>query len=255
MQPTAELLRLHPIVERTHADSGAALVVLVAFLASFLAIRTSTRLARRVSWLPSGIETGSVHVHHLVVGIGLLLLSGFLAFAAPLDAPWWHLVAAAFGVGAGFTVDEFALWVRLEDVYWTPEGRTSFDAVVCTCAFMMLVVIGTRPFGFDEATSLWLTPLLVGVVGAASLVCLAKGRVLLGIVGLFVPLAGLWGVLRLAHPASPWARWRYRDAKERRSRERFAATRPVPRLARRLADLIAGAPGLPSSAPATKEER
>ena len=37
---------------------------------------------------------------------------------------------AAFGVGAGLTLDEFALWVRLEDVYWTQQGRESLDAVV-----------------------------------------------------------------------------------------------------------------------------
>ena len=79
-----------------------------------------------------------------------MLLCGFLAFAAPLDAPWWHLIAVGFGVGAGFTLDEFALWVRLEDVYWSDEGRASFDAVVCTCAFAALVVLGTRPFGLDE---------------------------------------------------------------------------------------------------------
>ena len=83
-----------------------------------------------------------------------MLLCGFLAFAAPLEAPWWHLIAIGFGVGAGFTLDEFALWVRLEDVYWAEEGRASFDAVVVTVAFGALVVIGTQPFGLDEPASI-----------------------------------------------------------------------------------------------------
>ena len=86
-----------------------------------------------------------------------MMLCGFIAFAAPLEAPWWHLVAIGFGVGAGFTLDEFALWVRLEDVYWRDEGRTSFDAVVCSCAFAALVVVGTRPFGLDDPGSVWAT--------------------------------------------------------------------------------------------------
>ena len=120
----ADLIVVNPFGDRLQPGPGAAVVVLVAFLVSFLAIRTSARLTRSVSWWPGGIETeGGVHIHHLVFGICLMLFCGFLAFAAPLDSPWWHLVAIGFGVGAGFTLDEFALWVRLEDVYWSNEGR------------------------------------------------------------------------------------------------------------------------------------
>ena len=78
-----------------------------------------------------------------------MLFCGFLAFAAPLVAPWWHLVAIGFGIGAGFTLDEFALWVRLQDVYWSEEGRASFDAVVATVA-LRPPRVGTRPFGLDD---------------------------------------------------------------------------------------------------------
>ena len=72
---------------------------------------------------------------------------GFLAFAAPLEAPWWHFIAIGFGVGAGLTMDEFALWVRLHDVYWTQEGRASLDATVVAAAFAALVVLGTSRSG------------------------------------------------------------------------------------------------------------
>jgi hypothetical protein len=160
----AALVSVDPFRDRLRPGAGAAFVVLVAFLVSFLAIRTSVRLTRSVSWWPGGVQAGGVHVHHLVWGICLVLVCGFLAFAAPLVAPWWHLVAIGFGVGAGFTLDEFALWVRLEDVYWSEEGRVSFDAVVCSCAFAALVVVGTRPFGLDEAASISATAAVIIVV-------------------------------------------------------------------------------------------
>jgi hypothetical protein len=238
----AEIVSVNPFGERFEPGSGAAFVVLIAFLVSFLAIRTSARLTRSVSWWPGGVQTGGVHLHHLVWGICLMLLCGFLGFAAPLQSPWWHVVAAGFGVGAGFTLDEFALWVRLEDVYWSDEGRTSFDAVVCTCTFAALVVIGTRPFGLDEASSILGTAAAVaGVVGLA-VACFAKGRVMLGVIGLFVPAVALAGAVRLGRPASPWARWRYDAERRRRSEERFAATRPAQRAWKRMGDLIAGKP-------------
>jgi hypothetical protein len=243
----AEIVSVDPFGGRLRPGSGAGVVVLVAFLISFVAIRTSARLTRSVSWWPGGVETGGVHVHHLVWGICLMLLCGFLAFAAPLDAPWWHLVAIGFGVGAGFTLDEFALWVRLQDVYWSAEGRASFDAVVCACAFAGLVVMGTRPFGLDEPTSITATALVVAVILAMAIVCFAKGRVLLGVIGLFVPIVALVGAVRLAHPASAWAKWRYDDARRRRAAARFAPNRPLARAGRRLGDLIAGAPSKPGS--------
>ena len=240
----ADLIVVNPFGDRLQPGPGAAVVVLVAFLVSFLAIRTSARLTRSVSWWPGGIETeGGVHIHHLVFGICLMLFCGFLAFAAPLDSPWWHLVAVGFGVGAGFTLDEFALWVRLEDVYWSHEGRASFDAVVCSCAFAALVVIGTRPFGLDEPTSIVGTAVAVAVVLGLAGACFAKGRVLLGVVGLFIPIFALAGAVRLGRPGSAWAKWRYDAARTASAEARFADTRPLARANRRLGDLVAGAPG------------
>jgi hypothetical protein len=240
--PFASMLAVDPFGDRLQPGPGAAFVVLVAFLLSFLAIRTSARMTRSVSWWPGGVETRGVHVHHLVWGICLMLLSGFLAFAAPLEAPWWHLVAVAFGVGAGFTLDEFALWVHLDDVYWAEQGRASFDAVVCSLVFAALVVLGTRPFGLDEPASLWGTVLVVAAVVGIAAVAFAKGRVLLGVIGLFVPVVAAFAALRLARPGSPWALWRYDDAKLGRARQRYGADRPTQRLHRRIGDLVAGEP-------------
>ena len=45
-----------------------------------------------------------------------------------------QLMALLYGVGAALTLDEFALWLRLEDVYWAREGRESIDARACARA-------------------------------------------------------------------------------------------------------------------------
>jgi hypothetical protein len=203
----------------------AAFMVLVAFVLSFLAIRTSARLTRSVSWWPGGVEAGGVHIHHLVWGICLMMLCGFLGFAAPLEAPWWHFVALGFGIGAGLTMDEFALWVRLEDVYWAQEGRASFDAAVVAAAFAGLVVLGTKPFGLDDPASISGTAVAVALILGLAIVCFAKGRILLGVIGLFMPVAALVGALRLGRPSSAWARWRYSGPRLERASARFSPAR------------------------------
>jgi hypothetical protein len=58
------------------------------------------------------------------------MVSGFLNFVLEPGSPGEEVLAALFGVGAGLTLDEFALWIHLEDVYWSSEGRSSIDAVV-----------------------------------------------------------------------------------------------------------------------------
>jgi hypothetical protein len=234
---------VHPFGERAEAGTGTAFLVLAAFVLSFLAIRTSARLTRSVSWWPGGVQTeGGVHLHHLVWGICLMMLAGFLAFAVALEAPWWHLVAIAFGVGAGFTMDEFALWVRLDDVYWSQEGRVSFDAMVVAVAFAALIVVGTTPFGLDDPASITGTAVAVAIVLTLSTVCFLKGRILLGVVGLFVPFAATFGAARLGRPTSPWARRRYAGARLERAQARFAPDARGARWQRRVGDLLAGAP-------------
>jgi hypothetical protein len=238
----ATVLSVDPFGHRPRPGTGAAFLVLVAFLVSFIAIRTSARLTRSVSWWPGGVKSGGVHIHHLVWGICLMMFAGFLGFATPLEAPWWHIVAVAFGVGVGFTLDEFALWVHLEDVYWSEEGRASLDAVAVAAAFAALVVLGTNPFGLDDPASISGTAAAVAVILGLAVVCFLKGRVLLGVVGLFVPVVALAGALRLGHPSSPWARWRYTGPRLEEARARFDPSRRVGRWQRRVADLVAGAP-------------
>jgi hypothetical protein len=222
-----------------------AFLVLLAFLVSFAFIRTSARLIRdpRVTWWPGNVQAGGVHIHHLVWGISLMLVSGFAAFVTDLEAPWWHITAIGFGIGAGLTLDEFALWLHLEDVYWSAEGRSSIDAVIFTTLVAALVVLGLRPFEVDEPGSviaLATVTIALVLLAAASF---AKGRLLLGAVAIFIPVVGIVAVSRLAKPSSPWARRFYDEGKLARARQRFAGNRPLERLGRRVTDAIGGAPG------------
>lgn len=193
------IVSVDPFGDRSREGSTAAFLVLASFVVSFLAIRTSARLSRSgPSWWPGSVRTGEVHLHHLVWGICLMMLSGFLSFAAAPGSDFAHLTAVGFGVGAGFTMDEFALWVHLEDVYWEEQGRRSIDATIIAVAFAALVVVGTTPFGLDDPGSLTGTIVVVTGVLLLSLLCFAKGRILLGVLGLFVPVFGLVGAVRLA---------------------------------------------------------
>src|SRR5215210_6236009 len=121
MSPLAEFIIKIEGEESLLSDDGAraGLVLLAAMLLSFLFIRTSARLMRspKVTWWPGSVKTeGGLHVHHLVFGIVMMLLGGFLLALAP-GSPWLEIFAGMFGIGAGLTLDEYALWLQLEDVY------------------------------------------------------------------------------------------------------------------------------------------
>ena len=187
-------------------------VMLGAFLASFLFIRTSARLIRspKVPWWPGSVKTsGGLHLHHLVWGIVLLMLSGFLRFVTDPGSPWAEFLAAAFGIGAGLTLDEFALWIHLRDVYWAEEGRSSFDAVVMAALIGSLIVLGVAPFDVHNTSAVETLIALVLVDVSLSIAAIFKGRRILGVTGIFLPLFSLYAVLRLAQPRSPWAHSRW----------------------------------------------
>jgi hypothetical protein len=230
----------------SHPSTRAGLILLGSFLLSFALIRISTRLMRspKVTWWPGSIKTaGGLHVHHLVFGIVLMLLFGFLAIAVPLSSPWLELVAAGFGVGAGLTLDEYALWLHLEDVYWAEEGRRSVDAVIVSAVVAALILVGARPLTPSDTSSAVGIVVAVVVVLTLSLGALLKGRFMLGIVGLIFPPLAFVGVVRLGRPTSPWARWRY-PVDGRRMRRATARFERRARRHRRWQDRIGGAPSV-----------
>ena len=182
-------------------------LILLAFVCSFGFIRFSAHMIRaQVSWWPGNVETKSgTHIHHMFWGILLLVTMGYVGIATSIPDPWFELVALAFGIGMGLTMDEFALWLNLEDVYWKEKGRESIDAVVVTVALLVIALLGLR-FWIDTWDAVlvvtgvhrgnaWLAiPIqLIGV--AFAIVCFRKGRKLAGVVGLFVPLVAVIGAL------------------------------------------------------------
>jgi hypothetical protein len=225
-------------------------LVLVGFVLSFAFIRMSTRLMRspRVPWWPgSVVSDGGVHLHHLVFGIVTMMIAGAVGFAVLGDSPWAEICAFFFGVGAGLTIDEFALWVYLDDVYWAEEGRVSIDATVIAAGAMGLILIGASPFNFETGSVDQTIESVVGALLVFGLVaiCFAKHRLLHGAVGFFfLPLA-IYGAARLGKPDSPWARRRYaarRPAKQARAEARFPPDRRTERFKNAFRDMVGGRP-------------
>jgi hypothetical protein len=224
-------------------------LVLAGFILSFAFIRMSTRIMRspRFDWWPgSVVSDGGVHVHHLVFGICLMILAGTIGFASYAESPWFEISAAMFGIGAGLTIDEFALWVYLDDVYWSEEGRKSVDATVIAAAGMLLLLFGFEPFDFTTSST---GEVISSFAGAALVfgmvaVCFSKGRILHGWIGFFVLPVAIYGANRLGKPDSPWARRFYgerRPAKQKESEERFRPDRRTERFKQRFRDIVGGA--------------
>jgi hypothetical protein len=219
--------------------------MVAAFLVTFLVTRLVTHAIRDGRGPFRDASIGGVHLHHEVYGIFVVLGAGTAEFTYGPGPPWEHVLAVLFGAGAALTLDEFALWLHLEDVYWTREGRSSVDAVLIAAVVGVLLLVGANPFDGDRADGEVAFALTVAVNLGFALVAILKGRVVLGVVGVFVPLVALVAACRLARPRSPWARRWYRrgSRRRRRSHDRFPAGRRTRWDA--LVDLFAGAPPAP----------
>ncbi len=119
----------------------------VSFFITFLAVRLLVFSITHHIGPFNYVEVGGHHIHHLVWGILLLLISGYgeLTEVADHDTPTAillsRLLALTYGTGAALTLDEFAIWLNLNAAdYWTRQGRESIDAVVL---FGALLAIGT----------------------------------------------------------------------------------------------------------------
>jgi hypothetical protein len=231
-------------------DEMALFLVFLGFILSFAFIRMSTRLMRspRVPWWPgSVVSEGGLHIHHLVFGIIAMMAAGTLGFAAAGNSPWAEICAAVFGVGVGLTIDEFALWVHLDDVYWSREGRSSIDATVIAAAAMMLILLGFTPFTVDTSSAGEVVFSLAGVIVLFLVVAIsfAKQRYMHGIVGFFVFPIAVYGASRIGKPRSPWARRFYgerRPAKQAKSEARFHPGRRTDRFKEAFRDIVGGKP-------------
>jgi Na+-transporting methylmalonyl-CoA/oxaloacetate decarboxylase beta subunit len=164
----------------------------------------------QVRWWPGNVDVHGVHIHHLVWGILLMLVLGYLAIALAPISPWRELLAVGFGVGMGLALDEFALWLDLRDVYWLPEGRTSINAVIVAGVMGAVVLLGVRVWvDLADGTADVVKLIVAGsaVLGVVLAVINAlRGRYLAAAVSLVVPVIGLalWALLR-PRPQSIWA--------------------------------------------------
>ena len=114
------------------------------FLLTFAGVRVITHLIRAGVGPFHNVSSGGLHIHHLVWGILLLLVVGYVWLIEQGTGSNWlaSVSAIAYGVGAALTLDEFALWLNLQDVYWTGPGRVSIDAVVIFAAGLSLGIWG-----------------------------------------------------------------------------------------------------------------
>src|SRR5579864_1640517 len=147
------LLRLTPagdLVHRHIPDTPRRRILLssIAFFLTFAGVRALTWSIHNHIGPFHDIHMGGRHIHHLVWGILLLLIVGYgWMIDAGGEAKSWRLAARRllcilYGAGAALTLDEFALWLNLSDVYWAREGRSSLDAAVLFAAFLIIGVVG-----------------------------------------------------------------------------------------------------------------
>ncbi len=226
----------------------------VLFLLTFAFIRFSVRMIRaQVSWWPGNITPGGLHIHHVVFGTVAMVVGGVAGIAVPPEPVVWPAIcASAFGIGTALVLDEFAMILHLEDVYWAEAGRLSVDAVFVAAALTGLILLGGIPVVDDLAGLRELgTYFVAGVVlvmvinFTLAAITLMKGKVWTGLIGLFIPFLLWMGAVRLAHPGSMWARRRYATRPRKlerahRREERFRV--PAERMKVFVQDAIAGAP-------------
>jgi hypothetical protein len=113
----------------------------IGFMVTFGIVRGITHLIRAGVGPFHNVTSGGLHIHHLVWGILILILVGYVWLIEQGVGSNWiaSVTAILFGVGAALTLDEFALWLNLQDVYWTGAGRESIDAVII---FISLLSVG-----------------------------------------------------------------------------------------------------------------
>jgi hypothetical protein len=228
---------------------------LICFIAGFLFIRFSVRMIRaQVSWWPGNVTPGGHHIHHVVFGVFFMCVGGVAGLVVPDNNNWAGVTAGIFGVGTALVLDEYALILHLEDVYWKEQGRLSVQVVFIAIALCGLMLLGLNPLGLDDdngqdgaPVSVWVIVFTLLFNLSLSLIALLKGKIWLGMTGLFIGIFAMVGAIRLARSDSPWARRSYPpDSKKMRRtlRREKRWGRPADRFTRFLENLIGGKPSL-----------
>ena len=214
--------------------------LLLAFVITFVGVRSYTRLGRKYGW-GSGAVRG-VHLHHLVPGIVASLTAGTAIVAFRPGDDSMLLLSALFGVGAALILDEFALVLHLDDVYWTEEGRSSIEATLIGFTLAALCLLATALLEADPGKDVphWVLGGMIALNMSSALIAFLKGKLKLGTFGIFVPGLAIFAAARLAKPGSLWAHRFYRPEKLERSRARSTLQQARYAYVGRLYDLIDG---------------
>ncbi len=198
------------------------LLLTLAFVATFALTRVIVRMIRAGKGPFSDNSVGGVHVHHVVPGLALMVLGGLVAFGAQTEG-WRAVAAVVFGVGLALVLDEFALVLHLEDVYWEKEGRMSVDIVLVLLGVLVLSLLMGSPVGIDEQTDqevdgrISLMIWLVLVFGSAFIAAL-KGKLASAVIGIFFAPVAFVAAIRMGQPDSAWARHRYANRPKKQAR-------------------------------------
>jgi hypothetical protein len=229
------------------------LLMTLAFLLTFVTTRVITRLIRAGVGPFRNNVAGGVHIHHAVPGIILTLIGAYTSVAVDGRRPWTDVSGVLIGAGSSLILDEFALILRLQDVYWSPEGQLSVQLVALTLSAMGLVLLGLNPLTEGFGTGHLAVAAYAVVQVATLLTCIRKGKYSTAALGVFLGPVAWIGAIRLARPGSAWARHRYDEAKATRATARaegFDARFGHWGLS--IADLVAGRPSLPNPPPPTR---
>ena len=188
------------------------LLCMFAFVVTFIVTRLIVRMIRAGKGPFSDNTVGGVHIHHVIPGLLLMTAGGLIALGG-IGQGWDGTGSVLFGMGLALVLDEFALILHLEDVYWESEGRLSVDVVFVIAGVMLLLVIAGSPFGVESSSSrlivqVGLTMFTIFNLLLATVAAL-KGKLATAVIGVFMPIAAYFGAIRLARPRSPWARHRY----------------------------------------------
>jgi hypothetical protein len=218
----------------------------LAILITFLTARTVTRLIRSGSGARAGLGNVRIagnHIHHQVFGILIIIGTGIVLVSQMPKGAALDAAAAVFGIGVGLTVDEFALWLHLDDVYWTSEGRKSVDAIFCVLVITGALIGGASFVTGRVGTAAWWSSISVIAVNLLlCVICLLKGKIVTGVIGVFIGVVALVGAIRLARPGSWWAVHRYASRPRRAGRAARRYDQRHEERWNRLRDLVAGAP-------------
>ena len=180
----------------------------LAFVVTFATTRTITRLIRDGRGpFRNQVTASGTHIHHAVPGLILLMIGAFTAIASPGTLGWLCFAGLAVGIGTSLVLDEFALILHLQDVYWSGEGQLSVEAVSLTAACLGLALVGFSPFGVQDADGVELSLRLTATSllcadFVLSVICALKGKYRSALFGLFLLPVGVVGALRLARPTS-----------------------------------------------------